>query len=167
MFLLPQPLLFRDSSLHLPLCYVLRTVQLTELCSTRPHVVSTHVTLISASLLPLYPSTVAIRPHRCIFYTSYQQHSRDSSAGISTELRDFQSGFWFPADVRYSFWPKPVWGPSGLLFSGYRRPLLGIKRPEREGNYSTSIQWSLSVSVKLCTHSHSRPSWHAQGDIYF
>jgi hypothetical protein len=44
------------------MCYVPRTVQLTELCSTRPHVVSIHVTLTSASLFPPYPSTVVTRP---------------------------------------------------------------------------------------------------------
>jgi hypothetical protein len=60
---------------------------------------------------------------------------RNSVVGIATRLRGSNPG----RRMRFLYFlkgPDRLWGPSSLLFSGYRRSLQRIKRPARAVNYS-------------------------------
>ena len=79
--------------------------------------------------------------------------------------------------------PNRLWGPPSLLFNGYRGPLLGIKRLEREVQYSPLSSADIknywrysghvlakpvlvpSRSVRLTAHLHQVPRLRMRGVI--
>ena len=58
-----------------------------------------------------------------------------------------------------------LWVPPSLLTKGYQVSLLGLKQPWCEVNGWRPC--STEVRVELYIYSPFRPSWHAQGKLYF
>ena len=59
-----------------------------------------------------------------------------SSVGIATELRGGRSGDRIPVRTKFSARPDRPWGPTSLLYNGYRVFPGGKVRPGRAADHS-------------------------------
>jgi hypothetical protein len=73
-----------------------------------------------------------------VFRLQYILCGPGSSVGIATELRAGRSGDRIPVGARFFARPDRPWGPTSLLYNGYRVFLGGKVQPGRAADHSPS-----------------------------
>jgi hypothetical protein len=87
----------------------------------------------------------------------------DSAVGIATRYGLDSLAIESRWGEIFSTRPDRPWSPPILLYSGYRVPLLGVKRPGRGVNHLPPTSAEVKERVELYMYLPSGPSWAVLG----
>jgi hypothetical protein len=113
-----------------------------------------------------YLMAVSPPPKKKLHHNLYV--SRDSVVHIAASVWTEWSGVRIPAGTRSLSCPKcteRLWGPSGLLFGGYRGPFPGVKRPGLDVDHSAPSgvevknEWSYSSASSIRLYGADRDNF--------
>ena len=109
------------------------------------------------------PGSKSACKRRCFFWDIAVVWDRDSVVGIATRYGlDGRGSNPGGGEIFYTRLDRP-WGPSSLLYNGYRISFAGVKRPGRGVDHPPLSSAEVKERIELYLYSTSRVSWRVLG----